>query len=35
VSYVVRGDSGSKDVSSSGVEFIELGNFTITFREAK
>jgi len=35
VSYIVRGDSGSKDISSSGVEFIELGNFTITFREAK
>jgi len=34
VSYVVRGDSGSKDVSASGVEFVELGNFTITFRTA-
>jgi hypothetical protein len=35
VSYIVRGDSGSKDISSSGVEFIELGNFVITIREAK
>lgn len=34
VSYVVRGDKGSKDITSSGVEFIDLGNFTITFREA-
>lgn len=34
VSYVVRGDSGSKDISASGVEFVELGNFTITFRNA-
>jgi len=34
VSYVVRGDSGSKDVLSSGVEFIELGNFTVTYRSA-
>ena len=32
VSYVIRGDSGSKDITSSGVEFIELGNMTITFR---
>jgi hypothetical protein len=34
VSYVVRGDSGSKDVSASGVEFLELGNFTTTYRSA-
>lgn len=34
VSYVVRGDSGSKDIAASGVEFVELGNFTITFRSA-
>lgn len=35
ISYVVRGDSGSKDISASGVEFIDLGSFTLTFREAK
>jgi hypothetical protein len=34
-SYVVRGDSGSKDITSTGVEFLELGAFTITYREAK
>jgi hypothetical protein len=33
VSYVVRGDSGSKDITSSGIEFVELGNFTITYKE--
>jgi len=33
-SYVIRGDSGTKDITSSGVEFVDLGNFTITFREA-
>lgn len=35
VSYVVRGDSGAKDIDASGVEFLELGNFTVTYREAK
>jgi hypothetical protein len=34
VSYVVRGDFGAKDVSASGVEFLELGDFTITYRSA-
>lgn len=34
VSYVVREDTGSKDLAASGVEFLELGNFTITFRSA-
>jgi len=34
VSYIVRGDSGSKDISASEVEFVDLGNLTITFREA-
>jgi len=34
VSYVIRGDSGSKDVTASGVESVELGDFTITFRTA-
>jgi len=32
VSYVVRGDVGPKDLTASEVEFIDLGNFTITFR---
>ena len=32
VSYVIRGDSGSKDITASGVEFVSLGNFVITFR---
>jgi hypothetical protein len=31
VSYVVRGDSGSKDIAAADVEFVELGNFTITY----
>lgn len=35
VSYVIRGDVGTKDITSTGVEFIDLGKFTITFREAK
>jgi hypothetical protein len=34
VSYVVRGDSGAKDISASGVESLELGNFTVTYRTA-
>lgn len=34
VSYVIRGDSGSKDITASGVEAIELGTFTITYRAA-
>jgi hypothetical protein len=34
VSYVIRGDSGSKDITASGVEAIELGSFTITYRTA-
>jgi hypothetical protein len=33
-SYVIRGDSGTKDITSTGVEFVDLGNFTITFRDA-
>lgn len=33
-SYVIRGDSGSKDITSSGVEFIDLGNLTVTYRLA-
>jgi hypothetical protein len=35
VSYVVRNDAGSKDLEASGVEFLELGAFTITFGERK
>jgi hypothetical protein len=34
VSYVVRGDSGSHDISSSDIEFLDLGNMTITYRTA-
>jgi hypothetical protein len=33
-SYVVRGDTGAKDITASGVEFLGLGAFTITVREA-
>lgn len=32
-SYVVRGDVGSKDFTASQVEVLDLGKFTITFRE--
>jgi hypothetical protein len=31
VSYVIRGDSGSHDIPATSVEFITLGNFTITY----
>ena len=34
VSYVIRNDSGSHDISSASTETISLGNFTITYREA-
>jgi hypothetical protein len=34
VSYVVRGDSGSKDLTSTGVEYVSLGSFTVTYRSA-
>lgn len=30
-SYVVRGDSGAKDFAAAEVEFLSLGNFTITY----
>lgn len=33
VSYHVRGDSGAHDVYGSEVEYIDLGNLTITYRE--
>ena len=34
VSYVIRNDVGSHDIVAADVEFIDLGNFTITYREA-
>jgi hypothetical protein len=34
VSYVIRGDSGSHDIPATSVEFITLGNFTITYATA-
>lgn len=34
VSYIVRGASGSNDIRTQDVEFINLGDFTITFSEA-
>ena len=33
-SYVVRGDSGSHDITSSQVEYIDLGDLVITYRAA-
>lgn len=33
-SYVVRGDTGAKDFAAAAIEFLSLGNFTITYREA-
>lgn len=34
VSYVIRGASGANDIMGADVEFIELGNLTVTYREA-
>jgi hypothetical protein len=34
VSYVVRGDVGPHDITASAIEFIELGDLTLTFRNA-
>ena len=34
VSYVIRGQTGSQDIVAAAVEFIDLGNFTITYRAA-
>lgn len=34
VSYVVRGDSGPHDIVPTQVEFIDLGQFTLTSKEA-
>ncbi len=33
VSYVVRGDSGAKDIAASQVEFLELGNLVVTYHK--
>ncbi len=33
-SYIIRDDSGAKDISTTPVEFLGLGNFTITYRTA-
>ncbi len=33
-SYVVRGDHGAHDITTSEVEFLELGSLTITYRNA-
>jgi hypothetical protein len=33
VSYVIRGDSGSHDITVSQMEIISLGIFTLTYRE--
>jgi hypothetical protein len=32
VSYIVRGDVGPHDITASQVEFLDLGNFTLTIR---
>lgn len=34
VSYVIRDDQGPHDLTASQVEFLDLGNLTLTFREA-
>jgi len=34
VSYIIRGDFGSHDIVASDVEFIDEGEFTITYRQA-
>jgi Baseplate J-like protein len=34
VSYVIRGDSGSHDIPATSVEFVTLGNFTVTYAGA-
>jgi hypothetical protein len=34
VSYIIRGDSGSHDILAAEVEFIDLGDFVITYRNA-
>jgi len=32
VSYVIRGDIGPHDITTADVEFLDLGDFTLTFR---
>jgi len=34
VSYIVQGDLAAHDMTASEVEFLDLGEFTVTFREA-
>lgn len=34
VSYVIRGDKGAHDITAAMVEYIALGEFTITYRSA-
>ncbi len=34
VSYIVRGDKGAHDITTSQVEYITLGNLTISYRAA-
>lgn len=34
VTYVVRGDVGAHDMTASEVEFLDLGEFTVTYKEA-
>jgi hypothetical protein len=34
VSYVIRGDSGSHDIPATSVEFVTLGNLTVTYAGA-
>ena len=33
ISYIIRGDSGSHDITVSAMEIIELGEFTITWKD--
>lgn len=35
VSYVIRGDQGTHDIDASAVEILDMGDLTITYREAK
>jgi hypothetical protein len=34
VSYIIRGDSGSHDIPATSVEFVTLGDFTVTYAGA-
>lgn len=33
-SYIIRGDSGAHDITTSDVEFLDLGSLTVTYRNA-